>query len=163
MVFLALGANLGDRMANLRAALQALPPEVQPAACSAVYETPPWGYVDQPAFLNQVIQAETTLEPQALLSFLKDVEQTLGRQPNFRNGPRLIDLDILLYDDLVLNTSHLIIPHPRLAERAFVLAPLAEIAPDLPHPLLHRSMAELLSEVDASGIHRYGQNCSEAG
>ena len=118
----------------MQAACSALAPSVQLLQASPVYETPPWGFLDQPAFLNQVLQAETGLPPLDLLAFLKDLETELGRQPNFRYGPRLIDMDILLYDDLVLSLPGLEIPHPRLAERAFVLVPLADLAPDLCYP-----------------------------
>ena len=154
-VFLALGTNLGDRFANLQAALEALAPQVQVAAESPVYETPPWGYEDQPAFLNMVVKAETSLAPEALLGFLKQLEAQLGRKPTFRNGPRQIDLDILFYDDLVLDESSLSLPHPRLHERAFVLVPLADLAPDLRHPVLGRTIRELLKGLDRTGIQRY--------
>ncbi len=140
-VYLGLGTNLGDRLANLQAVravftpLQtALAPSVRLLQASPIYETEPWGFLDQPAFLNQVLQAETDLPPLDLLAYLKDLEMQLGRQPNFRYGPRLIDIDILLYDDLVLSLPGLEIPHPRLAERAFVLVPLADLAPDLRYP-----------------------------
>jgi 2-amino-4-hydroxy-6-hydroxymethyldihydropteridine diphosphokinase len=154
-VYLALGSNLGDRPANLRSAVEAMPPTVQPTAFSTIYETPPWGVLDQPAFLNQVICAKTALAPLALLDYLKQLELDLGRQPGLRYGPRLIDLDILLYDDLVFEDPRLSIPHPRLAERAFVLVPLNDIAPDLRHPVLGVSMAQLLAGLDTRGIKPY--------
>lgn len=143
-IYLALGTNLGDRPANLRAALAALEPRVRIEAESRIYETPPWGFLDQPAFLNMALRAETDLSPADLLTFLKKLETDLGRAPTFRNGPRLIDIDILFYDDLVLDTPPLVIPHPRLHERDFVLVPLADIAPDFIHPLLHQSIRALL-------------------
>jgi 2-amino-4-hydroxy-6-hydroxymethyldihydropteridine diphosphokinase len=149
-VYLGLGTNLGDRLENLRAAIVALPPAVCPQACSPVYETPPWGFADQPLFLNQVVQGETDLAPQPLLEALKALEARLGRQPSFQYGPRLIDLDILLYDQLQIETPQLQVPHPRLAERAFVLLPLAALAPDLVHPVLGRAIKQLLVEVDTS-------------
>ena len=157
LVYLALGTNLGDRLANLTSAIQALPPTVQPLAVSRVYETPPWGYLDQPAFLNQVIRAQTELAPEDLLAWLKRLESDLGRQPGVRYGPRLIDLDILLYDDRHLETPALTIPHPRLGERAFVLVPLADLAPDLRHPALGLTIRQLLEKVDRSGIIPYQQ------
>jgi 2-amino-4-hydroxy-6-hydroxymethyldihydropteridine diphosphokinase len=152
IVYLALGTNLGDRLANLNAAIEVLPPAVRVTALSPVYETPPWGYSDQPDFLNQVVQGETEHSPLALLAALKQLEEALGRTPTFRNGPRVIDLDILFYDDLVLDTPHLAIPHPRLAERAFVLAPLADLAPDLRHPVLGKTVKELLQAVDSGPV-----------
>ena len=154
-VYIALGSNLGDRSANLEAAVEALPPSVRVLLRSPIYETPPWGYTDQPAFLNQVVQAETDLTPQDLLTYLKKLEEKLGRQPTFQYGPRKIDLDILLYDDLVLETPSLTIPHPHLAERAFVLLPLADLAPDLVHPVLGITVTEMLSKLNQEGIHLY--------
>jgi len=152
-VFLALGSNLGDRLANLRAAVDALAPEVHVLAESRMYETPPWGYADQPAFLNMAVQAETDLAPEALLRRLKQIEVEVGRQPSFRYGPRQIDLDILFYDDLVLESDALTVPHPRLHERAFVLVPLVDLAPEWMHPVLGQSVARLLAGQDQSGIH----------
>lgn len=154
-VFLALGTNLGDRVENLRAALQALLPAVKIQAASPVYETPPWGYTDQPAFLNMVIQAEAELPPGDLLRELKRIEVDLGRQPNFRYGPRLIDLDILFYGQQTLQLENLSIPHPRLQERAFVLVPLADLAPGLRHPLLAKTVRELLASVERGEIHPF--------
>jgi 2-amino-4-hydroxy-6-hydroxymethyldihydropteridine diphosphokinase len=152
VVYIALGTNLGNRPDNLRAALGTLPPEVSVLAESHVYETPPWGYEDQPAFLNMVVKAETSLEPGALLKYLKQLEVQLGREGNFRWGPRLIDLDILFYDDLIIDTPPLVIPHPRLHERAFVLVPLADVAPEYVHPLLGECIWDLLQRIDVSGI-----------
>ena len=155
-VYLALGSNTGDRLANLRAAIGGLPPQVLVQVESSIYETEPWGYADQPAFLNMVIRAETDLSPLELLTHLKLLEKSLGRVPSFQNGPRLIDMDILFYDDLTLETPTLTIPHPRLHERAFVLVPLAEIAPALLHPRLGRSVSELVETVDRRGVNLFG-------
>jgi 2-amino-4-hydroxy-6-hydroxymethyldihydropteridine diphosphokinase len=154
-VFLALGTNLGDRLANLKAAVEALPPSARLWAASPIYETTPWGYSDQPLFLNQVVQAETDLDPFELLGFLKGLEKQLGRQSTFRYGPRRIDLDILFYDDLTLKTPELVIPHPQIADRPFVLVPLADLAPDLLHPTLKKTVGELLEGVDRQGVELF--------
>lgn len=151
-IYLALGTNLGDRNANLRAVVEALAPEVVVLAKSRIYETPAWGVEDQPPFLNMVVKGETELAPAAVLSSVKQLERELGRKPTFRWGPRLIDIDILLYDNLVLDARELVIPHPHLHERAFVLVPLADLAPDLIHPVLHKTIRALLDVVDTSGI-----------
>jgi 2-amino-4-hydroxy-6-hydroxymethyldihydropteridine diphosphokinase len=154
VIFLALGSNMGDREANLKAAVDALEPEVHPIACSPVYETPPWGYLEQPKFLNQVVKAETHLKPTDLLEYIKKIEGQQGRQETFRNGPRSIDLDIIFYDQEVIDLPPLTIPHPRMETRAFVLVPLADLAPHYQHPILGVSVTDLLSKVDKSGIVR---------
>ena len=133
-VYLALGSNLGNRLANLRAAIAHLPPQVVVEHYSTVYETEPAYVTEQPRFLNMVLQARTALPPHDLLQHLKAIEHDVGRTTTFRNGPRIVDLDILLYDNLELDTADLVIPHPRMLERAFVLVPLAELAPELVLP-----------------------------
>ena len=157
IVYLALGTNLGNRAANLKEAIASLPPQMEVKAKSRMYETPPWGYTDQPMFLNQVIKAETYLEPEPLLKHLKRLEVALGRVPSFQNGPRLIDVDILFYDDLILDTSPLVIPHPHLHERGFVLLPMMDIAPDLVHPIHKKSIREMAALCDVSGILHYSK------
>lgn len=154
-VYLALGSNMGERKNYLEQAIQHLPPQVRVLHTSSVYETEPWGYEEQPAFLNQVIEAQTTLSPLELLAYLKEVEDRMGREETFRYGPRVIDIDILFYEDLTYADEELQIPHPRITERAFVLVPLAEIAPDLIHPELGESIRELLRDVDQQGVEPF--------
>jgi len=151
-VFLALGTNLGDREANLSQARKEISSIASIQKESSIYETPPWGVTDQPAFLNQVLAAETGLSPLELLTTIKDIEIKMGRLPSERYGPRLIDIDILLYGDTVLDTPTLTLPHPRMAERAFVLVPLLEVAPDLGSPLTGELITDVLSRLDNSGI-----------
>jgi 2-amino-4-hydroxy-6-hydroxymethyldihydropteridine diphosphokinase len=155
IVYLALGSNLGDRLANLKQAISSLTPQLEVKAKSQVYETPPWGYEDQPKFLNQVIKAQTYVDPEPLLKHLRRVEVALGRKESFPNGPRLIDLDILFYDDQVLNTPSLVIPHPRLQERGFVLLPLMDIDPDLVHPVNKQSVREMAAVCNMAGIEKF--------
>ncbi len=156
-IYLGLGTNLGRREDNLSQALERLAasPRMELSRCSSVYETEPWGYTEQPRFLNCVVEAQTTLPPVPLLELVKYVEQSVGRQENFRWGPRLIDVDILLYGQqtVSVNDPDLQIPHARLTERAFVLAPLRELAPDLHHPVTGRAIASLAHQVDgAEGV-----------
>jgi 2-amino-4-hydroxy-6-hydroxymethyldihydropteridine diphosphokinase len=155
IVYLALGSNLGDRLANLKQAIAALTPQMDVKSKSQVYETPPWGYEDQPTFLNQAVKAKTYLDPEPLLKHLKRLEVALGRKESFPNGPRLIDIDILFYDDVVLDTPSLTIPHPRLHERGFVLLPLMDIAPDLVHPLSKKTVRELAALSNTEGIEKF--------
>ena len=148
-VHLALGSNLGDRAANLAAAQHRLSPQVRVTLASPVYETAPMYVTDQPAFLNMVLRGQTTLGPWELLRVIKGIEAEMGRdlEGGLRYGPRPIDIDILLYGELVMQAPELEIPHPRIAERAFVLAPLADIAGDLRHPAIARSVNDLLAAV----------------
>jgi 2-amino-4-hydroxy-6-hydroxymethyldihydropteridine diphosphokinase len=157
-IYLSLGSNLGDRLANLQKARDEIEPKIHLIDQSPVYETEPWGYSDQPLFLNQVVKAETDLEPFDLLAFLKDTEVHIGRRETFRFGPRLIDLDILFYDDLSMETPSLTIPHPRMKERAFIIMPLADIAPDLVHPSLGKTINQLKDDLDPSSVRLYKSN-----
>ncbi|MCA9899546.1 MAG: 2-amino-4-hydroxy-6-hydroxymethyldihydropteridine diphosphokinase [Anaerolineales bacterium] len=156
-IYLGLGTNLGDRAANLQAAIQGLAEKLVIAAVSPIYQTPPWGVTDQPDFLNLCLAAKTNLPPVELLTFVKNLEVELGRQPAKRWGPRLIDIDILFYANQLIETENMTIPHPRLAERAFVLRPLADIAPDFVHPALGETMADLAEKVGDVGIRPYPQ------
>ena len=152
IVYLALGSNMGNRLSNLKAAVLNLTPQMTVKQKSSVYETPPWGFTEQDAFLNQVVKVTTYLEPEPLLRHLKRMETALGRVPNFQNGPRVIDIDILFFDNMIINTPPLVVPHPRLHERAFVLVPFAEIEPDFIHPILQRPINKILEDVDRSEI-----------
>ena len=151
-IYLSLGSNLGDRRANLLEAIRRLAPRVIVTAESPVYETPPWGEENQPTFLNMAVKADTDLQPMELRDHVKQIEADMGRKPSYRWGPRSIDIDILLYDDLIIETPKLTIPHPRMHERGFVLVPLDAIADEVRHPVLGLSIHELLQSVDTGGI-----------
>ncbi len=154
-VYLGLGTNLGRRERNIRQALAGLAHFCQITAVSSLYETLPWGVTEQPAFLHISVAAKTDLFPHTLLARLKQLEMAMGRRPTYRWGPRLIDIDILFYNDLIMNDDRLTIPHPRLAERAFVLVPLAEIAADVPHPQTGKTVAEMETAVDSHDVNLY--------
>ena len=152
-VYLSLGSNVGGREANLEAALARLPaPDLRVLRASPVYETEPVGYTAQGWFLNLVVEAETTLSPARLLSRIGKIERALGRVRTVAKGPRTIDIDILLYGNAVVRTAALEIPHPRMAERRFVLAPLADLAPDLRHPVTRRTVREMLDAAPAQTV-----------
>jgi len=153
--YIALGTNLGDRSKNLENAIQLLSSFVEVVAQSPIYQTIPWGFADQPDFLNQVIFVKTAKRPDELLQLLKQIEVEIGRTPTFQNGPRIVDLDILFYDDWVVENPGLQIPHPRLHERAFVLVPLSDLNPSLWHPVLAVTVQEMLHKVDSTGVTRF--------
>ncbi len=154
-VYIALGSNLGDRVANLLLAReQVVSPHVRLTRASSIYETAPREIVDQPWFLNQVVKAETTLFPRQLLARLLRIEQEMGRLRTIAKGPRLIDLDILLFGDAIVHAAGLEIPHPRMAERRFVLEPLAELAPALRPPRSSLTVRELLAKVMDKPVRR---------
>ncbi len=155
-IFLGVGTNLGDRKANLIAAQTAVSQFTIIQKTSRVYETKPWGLVDQPDFLNQVWEATTSLTPLDLLRQLKMVETMLGRKPSVRYGPRLIDIDILLYSNLMFKSNELVIPHPHISERAFVLAPLADLEPDLIIPGMKHTVSELLGRHNIQDVRPVG-------
>lgn len=153
-VFLGLGSNLGDRLQQLNLALEALnaSPGLKLRKASSVYETPPWGHVEQARFLNLAAEFECDLPPLALLALSKSIEQQLGRQPTERWGPRAIDIDILVYGDIQLHSDQLTLPHKHLAERSFVLFPLAELARDLVIPGQTRNIEQLKADLPDSDI-----------
>lgn len=146
IAYLGLGSNIGDRKATICKALEILAESVQLESVSSFYETEPWGYEEQPVFLNLACRIKTGLNARELLLLAKSIEKGLGRTPSFRYAPRTIDIDILLYDNTVIDEPDLSIPHPRLAERAFVLVPLAEIAPEMIHPKEGKTMKQMASQ-----------------
>ena len=162
-VLLSLGTNLGKRRQNLRRAVRALDREIAVTAVSPVYETEPWGEPDQPDFLNICLAATTAQPPRQLLQSIKQIEQNLGREETYRWGPRLIDIDIIFYDEVVVAEAGLNIPHARLADRAFVLAPLADIAPDWVHPITGKTVVEMLNAVYSTAVHRLPEPLFEDG
>jgi len=152
-VYLSLGSNIGGREGNLRDAIKRLAaPDLRVLRVSPVYETEPMEVTDQPWFLNLVVEAETTLFPVQLLSRIAKIERAMGRVRTRAKGPRTLDIDILLYGNAVVRTRDLQIPHPRMAERRFVLAPLADLAPSVRHPVLGKSIKELLDGLSGQAV-----------
>ena len=155
-VYLALGSNLGDRQANLRGAIESLSAAgVRVVRESPIYETEPVGYTDQRWFLNMVVEAETVLFPLQLLTRTSKIERAWGRVRSIPNGPRTLDIDILLYGNAVVNTGRLQIPHPRMHERRFVLVPFADLAPDLRHPGTRKTVRQMLDAAPPQKMRRY--------
>jgi len=156
-VYLALGSNIGDRESNLRAAIENMASAgIRVLRESPIYETEPVGYTAQRWFLNMVVEAETALFPLQLLTRTGKIERALGRVRTIPNGPRTIDIDILLYGTAVVRTPRLEIPHPGMHERRFVLAPLADLSPDLRHPVSRRTVRQMLSEAPPESVRRLG-------
>jgi 2-amino-4-hydroxy-6-hydroxymethyldihydropteridine diphosphokinase len=154
-VYLSLGSNVGDRQANLRAAVARLAlPDLRVLRVSPIYETEPVDYTDQGWFLNLAVEVETDVPPLDLLARTQAIEQALGRVRTAPKGPRTIDIDILLYADVVLRGGTLEIPHPGMQERRFVLAPLADLAAELRHPVTHRTIREMLDAAPAAVVRR---------
>jgi 2-amino-4-hydroxy-6-hydroxymethyldihydropteridine diphosphokinase len=150
IVYIGIGSNVGNRETNCRMAIERLNEKgIEVKKTSSMYETEPWGFKDQPKFINMVIEAETRLEPERLLIVLKDIEKEMGRKETVKWGPRIIDLDILFYNDKIINQDELQIPHPYLHKRDFVLVPLSEIAPNKTHPILKKTIKELMEELHA--------------
>ena len=144
IVYIGIGSNLGDREENCRQAIKLIEKNgIAVKKQSRMYETEPWGVKDQPKFINMAIEVEMDKKPEELLRILKEIEKEIGRTETTKWGPRIIDLDILFYDDLILKTDHLEIPHPLLHEREFVLKPLCEIAPYKKHPVTGKSVKEM--------------------
>jgi 2-amino-4-hydroxy-6-hydroxymethyldihydropteridine diphosphokinase len=152
--YISLGSNVGDCEAQLRAALHRLSAVGKVAAVSSFYETEPVEFTEQPWFLNCAVALQTTLLPAQLMASILQIEQRMGRRRTQKKGPRVIDLDILLYADAVINSAHLTIPHPAMQERRFVLEPLAEIAPDVIHPLLKKTIRELQEQLPQGQVAR---------
>jgi 2-amino-4-hydroxy-6-hydroxymethyldihydropteridine diphosphokinase len=161
MVYLGIGSNLGDKQGNCLHALQSLSTKgVTITKRSSLYKTHPWGVEDQPDFMNMAIEAETSLSPTELLLALKEIENEMGRKVGSRWGPRLIDLDVLLYDDRIVQSEDLVIPHPLLHRRDFVLLPLMEISPERVHPVLNKTIHELTRELIRRGPNHETDNIS---
>jgi 2-amino-4-hydroxy-6-hydroxymethyldihydropteridine diphosphokinase len=156
-VFLGLGSNIGDRIATIQKAKEMISslPGVSVISSSSLYETEPVGISDQPMFINAVLEIETDLSPEELFFKLKDIEANLGRTETIRWGPRVIDIDILLFGDMIFEERDLTIPHPEMTKRGFVLVPLCEIAPEIKHPRLKKTIKELTDDLgDVCGIEK---------
>jgi 2-amino-4-hydroxy-6-hydroxymethyldihydropteridine diphosphokinase len=163
LIYLSLGSNLGDRAANLERGIEALSgTDVRVLRRSSIYETEPVDFLAQPWFLNCLVEAETLLVPRQLLEGLQQIERRFGSKKLVPRGPRIIDLDVLSYETAVIHEAGMEIPHPRLAERRFVLVPLAEIAPEWRHPVRHTTAAELLAVTQDRSVVRIWQPVKSA-
>jgi len=151
-VCLGLGTNLGDRERNLRQACRELAAVFQFEMFSRVHETTPWGVTEQPLFLNLCVVGKTELDPHTLLKYLKEIEEALGRMPTFRYGPRLIDIDILLYGERMIVSEGLTVPHPHMTERAFVMIPLSEVAGSFRHPITGETINAMANRMDNQDV-----------
>jgi len=153
-VFLGLGSNIGKKRKNLINAIRLLKShkKIELKEISKFYLSPPYGFEEQESFINCVVEIYTELPPHELLKILKNMEKKLGRKPTFRWGPRVIDIDILFYDNIILNDKNLVIPHPDIKNRAFVLVPMAEIDSEFIHPVLEKTVHELMNELDLKEI-----------
>jgi 2-amino-4-hydroxy-6-hydroxymethyldihydropteridine diphosphokinase len=157
-VYLSLGSNLGNRRANLKKALGLLGDSVEIVKVSSVYDTEPVGVGEQPRFLNLMCCVNTNIGPMQLLSLIKGIEAGMGRDPSLRDAPRIIDIDIIFYGDTIIESPDLIIPHPRMRDRAFVLVPFGEIAPEVVHPESGERIDELAARVEgAEGVVKKGR------
>jgi len=157
--YIGFGSNLGDRRQRILSTMELVDRAkgVSVVSRSSLYETDPVGETDQPAFLNAAAGVETTLSPRELLGLIREIEEAIGRTPTYRWGPREIDIDILLYDDIIIDEEGLTIPHPRMHERAFVLVPLLEIAPEAVHPVQGKTIRDLLLMLEPySGVTPFG-------
>jgi 2-amino-4-hydroxy-6-hydroxymethyldihydropteridine diphosphokinase len=157
VIYLALGSNLGDRQTLLERAIRLLASQIQIRQCSPVYETAPWGYADQANFLNIVLEASSELSPEEILLALKGIEASVGSKAGFKNGPREIDIDILFYGNEIIDEDNLVVPHPRLHERAFVLVPMLDLNAEFVHPELGKTIRQLAEAVDKDGVQRMAE------
>lgn len=155
-VYIALGSNMGDRLSFLGKAILYLSqhPKIEVRSLSSIYETEPVGYVDQDSFYNMVIEVATSLAPSHVMQLCLEIEHMLGRVRTIANGPRTVDLDLLYYDDIVISEESLMLPHPRLQDRSFVLVPLVEIAAAFTHPVLNAMNKELLTRISLNGVRK---------
>jgi len=158
-VYLSLGSNIGSKRENIKKALNLLDDDknVEVAHASSLYETKPWGYINQPNFYNCVSQINTNYEPIELLRLIQTIETKMGRIKNKKWGPRIIDIDIILFENIILDSNDLIIPHPWMEKRAFVLFPLMELDNKIMHPISKRGIAKLVEAVGGEGLKKIGR------